>query len=331
MDLASRYLGIDLPHPFIAGASPLSDNLDSVRRLEDAGVAAITLRSLFAEQLDAEGLATHRAMDGISHASPEAATYLPDPEDFRLGPDAYLDHLAQVKRAVAVPVVASLNGASASGWLDYARKIAAAGADGLELNLYDVVTDPELASEAVERRQREIVASVAQALDIPVAVKVSPFYTGLPAFARRLQRAGAAGIVLFNRFFEPDLDIEELEVVTGHRASHSGLLLLRLRWLAILRPTFTGSLAASGGVHTVDDAVKAIMAGADAVQLVTCLLRRGPGYLTELRDGVAQWLEEHEYESLAQARGSMDLAHCPNPAAYRRAQYMRLLQTWGGE
>jgi len=329
MDLATSYLGIPLPHPFISGASPLSDNLDTVRRLEDAGAAAITLRSLFAEQLDAEGLATHRAMDGISHASPEAATYLPDPDDFLLGPDAYLDHLAQVKAALAIPVVASLNGARADGWVDYARQIAAAGADALELNLYDVVTDPELSSDEVERQRREIVATVAQALDIPVAVKLSPFYTGLPAFARRLQRAGAAGMVLFNRFFEPDLDIEELEVTTGHRPSDSGLLLLRLRWLAILRPSFTGSLAVSGGVHTVDDAVKAIMAGADAVQLVTCLLRHGPGYLTELRDGVTAWLEEHEYESVEQARGSMDLGHCPNPAAYRRAQYMRLLQTWG--
>jgi len=331
MDLATSYLGLDLPHPFITGASPLTDNLDSVRRLEDAGAAAITLRSLFAEQLDAEGLATHRAMDGISHTSPEAATYLPDPDDFVLGPEAYLDHLRQVKAAVGIPVVASLNGARPEGWVDYARQIAEAGADGLELNLYDVVTDPELSSEEVERARREIVASVAQGLDIPVAVKLSPFYTGLPAFARRLQRAGAAGLVLFNRFFEPDLDIEALEVTTGHRPSDSGLLLLRLRWLAILRPSFMGSLAASGGVHTVDDAVKAIMAGADAVQLVTSLLRHGPGRLTELRDGLAQWLEEHEYESLAQARASMDLAHCPNPAAYRRAHYMRLLQTWGGK
>ena len=331
MDLTTTYLGIDLPHPFISGASPLSDGLDSVRRLEDAGAAAITLRSLFGEQLDVEGLATHRAMDSISHASPEAATYLPDPDDFLLGPEAYLDHLRQVKGAVAIPVVASLNGTRADGWVDYARKIAEAGADGLELNLYDVVTDPELSSEAVERERREVVASVAAALDIPVTVKLSPFYTGLPAFARRLQRAGAAGVVLFNRFFEPDLDIEELEVTTGHTPSHSGLLLLRLRWLAILRPGFTGSLAASGGVHTVDDAVKAIMAGADAIQLVTTLLRGGPGHLTELRDGLAAWLEEHEYESLEQARGSMDLAHCPNPAAYRRAHYMRLLQTWSGK
>jgi len=331
MDLASRYLQFDLPHPFIAGASPLSDSLDSVRRLEDAGAAAVTLRSLFAEQLDAEGLATHRAMDSISHASPEAATYLPDPDDFVLGPEAYLDHLRQVKGAVAIPVVASLNGSRPEGWVDYARQIAEAGADALELNLYDVVTDPELSSEEVERERREVVASVAQALDIPVAVKLSPFYTGLPAFARRLQRAGAAGVVLFNRFFEPDLNIEDLEVITGHSPSHSGLLLLRLRWLAILRPSFTGSLAASGGVHTVDDAVKAIMAGADAVQLVTCLLRGGPARLTELRDGLAEWLEAHEYDSLEQARASMDLGHCPNPSAYRRAQYMRLLQTWSGE
>ncbi|HBB41154.1 MAG: dihydroorotate dehydrogenase [Nitrospirae bacterium CG18_big_fil_WC_8_21_14_2_50_70_55] len=331
MDLTTTYLGIPLPHPFIAGASPLSDDLDTVRRLEDAGAAAITLRSLFVEQLDAEGLATHRAMDSIAGASAEAATYLPDPDDFRLGPDAYLDHLRRVKAHVAIPVIASLNGCRAGGWLDYARKIAAAGADALEVNLYDVVTDPERSSAGVEEEQRKIVASVAQPLDIPVAVKLSPFYTGLPAFARHLQRAGAAGIVLFNRFFEPDLDIEALEVTPGHTPSHSGLLLLRLRWLAILRPTFTGSLAATGGVHTVDDAVKAIMAGADAIQLVTCLLRGGPARLTELRDGLARWLEAHDYDHLSQARGSMDLAHCPHPAAYRRAQYMRLLQTWSGE
>ncbi len=328
MDLSTSYLGIDLPHPFITGASPLTDDVDAARRLEDAGAAAITLRSLFEEQLDAEGLATHRAMDSVAHASPEAATYLPDPDAFLLGPEAYLEHLARVKAALDIPVIASLNGARAGGWLDYARRIAEAGADGLELNLYDVVTDPERFSDEVERERREIVASVAQALEIPVVVKLSPFYTALPAFARRLQRAGAVGLVLFNRFFEPDLDLEALEVISGHRPSDRGLLLLRLRWLAIVRPTFSGSLAASGGVHTVEDAAKAIMAGADAIQLVTTLLRHGPGRLTELRDGLAAWLEEHEYQSLAQARASMDLDHCPEPAAYRRAHYMRLLQTW---
>ncbi|RMF83077.1 MAG: dihydroorotate dehydrogenase-like protein [Nitrospirae bacterium] len=322
-----RWLAILRPQ--VVGASPLTDDLDTVRRLEDAGAAALTLRSLFAEQLEAEGLATFAATEGVAHASPEAATYLPEPDAFVLGPEPYLEHLARVKAAVSVPVIASLNGTRLGSWLDHARLAVEAGADALELNLYEVVVEASEAAAAVEARRLEIVRAVAAAVPVPVAVKLSPFYTALPAFARALAAAGAAGLVLFNRFFEPDYDLEALEVAATHRPSDSTELLLRLRWLAILRPQVVGaSLAASGGVHAVEDAVKAVMAGADAVQLVTCLLRHGPGRLAELRQGLAAWLEEHEYADLAQARGSLDLAHCPDPGAYRRAHYMRLLQTW---
>lgn len=328
MDLSTRYLGFDLPHPFVAGASPLSDSLDRVRRLEDAGVAAIVLRSLFEEQIDTEALAHHDAAAAHAESYGEALSYFPEPDGCVFGPDEYLEHLRQVKEAVGVPVIGSLNGYTPRGWIEYARKIAQAGADALELNLYYVATDTADSGAELEEQALVMLRAVKQVVAIPVAVKLSPFYTSLPNFALRLQAAGASGLVLFNRFFETDVDIEALEVRTHMELSHSHELLLRLRWLAILSGQLRCDLAISGGVHTARDAIKAVMCGAHAVQLVAALLKGGFGKVGELRAGVARWLEDNGYESLQQMRGSMDLSRTPDPKAFERANYMRVLQTY---
>lgn len=328
MDLTTRYLGFELPHPFMPGASPLADDLDTVRRLEDVGAAAIVMRSLFEEQLVGEELATFRSMEEPANSFGEAMTYMPSPPDFVLGPDEYLEQLSRIKSAVSVPVIASLNGSSPGGWLQYSDLMAQAGADALELNVYAVATDPQESGELVERQTLEMVRSIVASVDIPVAIKLSPFYTSLPSFARLLGEAGASGMVLFNRLYQPDLDIEELEVERSLHLSDSSELLLRLTWLAVLSGQTSASLAASGGVHTAIDAIKAIMAGAHAVQMVSALLRHGPNHLRKVRQEVADWMEEHEYESLAQMRGNMNLQHCPDPKAFERINYMHLLQSW---
>ena len=330
MDLSTTYLGLELPHPFISGASPLADDLDTVRRLEDAGAAAIVMRSLFEEQLVQEQVATDWHMASPSDSFAEALSYLPDPESFHLGPGEYLEQLSRVKAAVAVPVFGSLNGTTLGGWLEYARLIQEAGADALELNVYRLAADPDESSEAIERATLDMVRAVRESLEIPLAVKLSPFYTSMAGFARRLEEAGVDGLVLFNRFYQADIDPEELEAVRTLRLSDSSALLLRLRWLAILSARLELSLASSGGVHTGVDAVKAVLCGADAVQVVSALLRNGPEHLTTLRDDTAAWLTEHEYETMAQMRGSMNLERCPDAGAYERANYMHILQGYPG-
>jgi dihydroorotate dehydrogenase (fumarate) len=330
MDLSTTYLGFTLPHPLLPGASPLVDELDTVRRLEDAGAPMITMHSLFEEQITREQLATAHHLDTHTESYAEALSYLPTPETFALGPEEYLEQLHRIKRAVAVPVVASLNGTTEGGWLSYARLLEQAGADALELNVYSIATDFEESSEILERRTVQMLWSVKNAVGIPVAVKLSPFYTSVAHFARRLDEYGADGLVLFNRFYQPDIDVEALEVVPTLRLSSSAELLLRLRWLAILSGRVRPTLAVTGGVHTAVDAVKAVMAGAHAVQVVSALLKRGPERLATLRDELARWLEEHEYSSLAEARGSMSLLRCPDPAAHERGNYMTILQSWKG-
>ncbi|MCG8458447.1 MAG: dihydroorotate dehydrogenase-like protein [Holophagales bacterium] len=330
MNLATTYLGLRLPHPFMPGASPLVDDLDTVRRLEDSGAAAIVMHSLFEEQLVTEQVATHAALELPAESFAEAMSYLPSPADLTLGPEQYLEQLLRIKHAVEVPVIASLNGVTAGGWLEYAALIQQAGADALELNVYRLATDPERSAESLERELVEMVRALKASMKIPLAVKLSPFYTSLVHLVRRLSAAGADGLVLFNRFYQPDLDLEQLDVARTLRLSDSSELLLRLRWLAILRGQVEASLASSGGVHTPLDALKAIMAGADAVQVVSLLLRRGPEALAELHDGVIRWLEEHEYQSLDQARGSLSLERCPDPSAYERANYVHILDSWRG-
>jgi dihydroorotate dehydrogenase (fumarate) len=331
MDLSTTYLGLPLAHPLMPGASPMADDLDTVKRLEDAGASAIVMRSLFEEQILREQLGAAANLHAHDDAFAEALSYVPPTSVFALGPDTYLEQLRRIAAAVDVPVIASLNGTTPGGWTAYARLLEQAGADAIEANLYVIPTDPEESGQAVEERMLAVVASVAGAVKIPVAVKLSPFLSSLPHFARRLSLAGARGVVLFNRFYQPDIDVEDLDVVRALHLSDSSELLLRLRWLAVLSGRTPLSLAASGGVHTAIDAVKAMMAGANAVQLVSALLRHGPGYLREVIEGVRSWLEEHEYASVSQLTGSMSLRHCPDPSAYERGNYMTLLQSFHGE
>jgi dihydroorotate dehydrogenase (fumarate) len=328
MDLSTTYLGLKLAHPIMPGASPLATDLDEVRRLEDAGAAAIVMHSLFEEQITMEQAASLAHEDAHAESFAEAMSYFPRPDGYRLGPDDYLTLIQRIKAAVKVPVIASLNGASRGGWLSYARQMQQAGADALELNVYYLPTDPAEDSGRVEDAAVEMVKAVKQHVSIPVAVKLGPFYSSLPHLAARLDGAGADGLVLFNRFYQPDIDIEDLEVRRTLQYSTSAELNLRLRWLAILSGRVRPSLAASGGVHAVSDVVKAVMAGAQAVQTVSALLQKGPGHLRQLRDGLARWLEEHEYDSLGQMCGSMNLAKSPDPKAYERANYIQILQGW---
>jgi dihydroorotate dehydrogenase (fumarate) len=331
MDLRTTYLGLDLPHPLMPGASPLPDQLDRARRLEDAGAAAIVLRSLFEEQILQDDLSAGLHVEGPMESYAEALSYFPNPGTFALGPFEYLEHLRRLRQAVSVPLIASLNGTTLGGWLEYAQFLQDAGADALELNVYRLpVTAAEDALE-VERETTEMIRAVKCTVKLPVAVKLSPFYTSLPAFADRLESAGADGLVLFNRFLQPDIDVEELRAVPQMELSHPSELRLRLRWLAILSSRFKGSLACSGGVHDTPGVVKALMTGADVVQVVSVLLERGIEHLALLQRELSSWLTEHEYTSLRQMRGSMNMAGCPNPKALERAHYMRVLQSRHGE
>ena len=331
MDLSTTYLGLTLPHPIMPGSSPLSDDLDTVRRLEDAGAAAIVMRSLFEEQIVGEELATYLAHEAASESHPEALSYMPEPSRLSLGTGEYLEHLQRVKAAVAIPVIASLNGTTPDRWLEYARLIALAGADALELNVYDLPTDPRETGEDVERRILDLVTTLRDAISLPLAVKLSPFYSSLSNLARRLEEARADGLVIFNRFYQPDLDVESLEIVPKARLSSPTELLLRLRWLSILSGQVGLSLAVTGGVHNAVDAVKAIMAGAHAVQVVSLLLRRGPAALTRLKNELGRWLEQHEYLSLRQMQGSMSVGKGADRSALERVHYMRVLRSWRPE
>ncbi len=323
MDLSTRYLGFTLPHPFMPGASPLVDDLDMVRRLEDAGAAAIVLHSLFQEQFD-DG-APERKGRPTSFLNPAPAD---EPVEFALDPDAYLEQVRKIRAAVSVPVIASLNGTMDEAWLESARKIEQAGAHALELNIYYLAADPLESSAEVDRRILHIARRVRSMVTIPIAVKLSVFISGVTSVAHDLDLIGVDGLILFNRFYQPDIDISQLEVVPTLKLSDSSELLIRLRWLAILSPEVRASLAVSGGVHTVEDAVKALMAGADAVQVVSALLRHGPEHLTLLRNGLAQWLEEQGYDSLREIQGIMNLKRCPTAARYERANYTRVLQSF---
>lgn len=331
MDLSTTYLGLKLPHPFMPGASPMVDDLDLVKQLEDAGAAAIVLHSLFEEQITAEQLGTIHSMEVHEDAFAEALSYFPRPDEYRLGPHQYLEQLRRIKAAVQVPVIASLNGFTPSGWLDYARQIEQAGADALELNVYHLSTSPLESSREVEVQLLEMVEIVRKQIRLPIAVKLSPFYSAMAHLAQELDKRGIDGLVLFNRFYQPDIDIEELAAKPTLQLSDSSELLLRLRWIAILSGRVRASLAVTGGVHSAIDAIKAVMAGAHAVQMVSALLQHGPSHLSKIRADVSRWLEEHEYESLAQMQGSMSLERSPDPGAFERANYMRVLQGWKTE
>jgi dihydroorotate dehydrogenase (fumarate) len=330
MDLSTTYLGFELPHPLMPGASPLVDDLDTVRRLEDSGAAAIVMHSLFEEQLEAEAMGAVRHRDSWQDSFGEALSFHPHSIDYGLGPEEYLEQVRLIREAVGCPVIASLNGTSPGGWIDHARLIEEAGASALELNLYHVPTEPLASGAEIEERLLEVLRSVREATKLPLAVKLSPFFSSPPHFACSVDEIGVEGLVLFNRFYQPDLDVDNLAVSRHLELSTSAELLPRLRWLAILSGRVKASMAVTGGVHEPIDALKAVMAGAHAVQVVSALLKHGPGKLAEIRDGLAAWLEENEYESLRQAQGSLSLERCPDPNAYERANYVGLLQGWSG-
>ncbi|RME94304.1 MAG: dihydroorotate dehydrogenase-like protein [Verrucomicrobia bacterium] len=328
MDLTSTYMGMKLRSPLVPSASPLTRELDQLKRAEDAGAGAVVLPSVFEEQLRRESEDLNLALDQATEVSAEATSYFPDLGEFRVGAEDYLDLIRSAKEALSIPVIASLNGASPGGWTDYARQIESAGADALELNIYYIPTDPELTADQVEQVYLDILQSVKSAVRIPVAVKLSPFFTNMARMAKKLDEAGADALVLFNRFYQPDIDLEQLEIEHSILLSTPQARRLPLRWIAILRDRVRASLAATSGIHTAYDALKMVMAGADVTMLCSVLLRKGMEQLRVIEREMVQWLEQHEYESLDQARGSLSQAKVADPGAFERAQYMKILCTY---
>lgn len=327
-ELSSQYLGLKIRSPFVVGASPLTEKLDKLLELEAAGAGAVVTHSLFEEQLTSETAVASELFDASSDVSAEAASFFPRSSDYTLGPDAYLDQIALLKSRLRIPVIASLNGNTLGGWISYAGLIERAGASALELNIYEIITDVETSSEDVESRLCAIVRAVKDRITIPLCVKLSPFYTALPALIRRLHASGASGVTLFNRFYQPDLDIENLEAAPRLQLSTSSELLLRLRWLAILSGRFPISLILSGGIHSALDAIKAVMAGADALQMVSFLLQRDAPAFSAMVSDFREWMKTHQYENISQMRGALSHKNSPNPAAFERANYLRILQLW---
>ena len=325
MNLDTTYMGIHLPHPLIVGASPLSDDLDLVKQLEDAGAAAFVLRSLYEEEITGEQLAAFFFSETHDDSFPEATSYAPDPQS-PPGPNEYLEHLRRVKATVDVPVIASLNGSTPGGWVSYAKLIEEAGADAIELHLYHSASDPDASSADVERQMVQMVRDVKQGLRIPVAAKFSALYTSFANFALQIDAAGADAIVLFTRFHKIDIDVIELEIIRRLELSSSADLDLRLRGTAVLSGRVKASLAITGGVHTALDVIKGTMVGAHAIQLVSALMKNGPGHIRTLRQGVSEWMEENDWNSLDEMRGNMSFQRIPNPAAYERETFRKMFQ-----
>ena len=326
-DLSTRYLGLELSSPLVASASPLTGNVDSLRRLEDAGASAVVLPSLFEEQIEHEEMATHDLMLYGAEMSPEASGFFPEVPRSS-GIDKYLRLIADAKQALDIPVIASLNGYTNGGWTRYARQLEEAGADAVELNVYFLATDAAEDARSVEQRYIDLVASVRANTRVPVAVKVAPYFSAFAHMAGELVQAGASGLVLFNRFVQPDIMLEELEVAPHLVLSTSDELRLALRWIAILHGRLGASMAATGGAHTADDVLKLLLAGADCVMLASCLLQKGPDHLKALRSGIERWMSEREYSSVRQLTGSLSQRACPDPAAFERANYMKALKSY---
>jgi dihydroorotate dehydrogenase (fumarate) len=329
VDLTTTYLGLTLRNPIVASASPLTGTLNSLHQLQDAGAAAVVLPSLFEEQIEHDAMAIHEAIEFGSGAHAESASgYFPELDTYNNGPDDYLDLLGSAKRELSIPVIASLNGSTLGGWTSYARLMQDAGADAIELNVYRVAADADVTGSDVEETYLRLVAAVRAAVSIPVAVKVGPFFSSMANMARRLVDAGADGLVLFNRFYQSDFDLDELTVVPHLVLSTSAEMRLVLRWMAILHGRIRASLAATTGVHTGDDVVKLILAGADVTMLASVLLEGGPGVISGLVEDVRRWFDERDYISVAQGRGSMSQVSSPDPAAFERAQYMKTLTSY---
>ena len=327
-DLTTAWLGLSLRSPFVVAASPLSKDPEAIAAAVAAGAGAVVMHSLFEEQLVHDQMAAHRFLDVRTDSDAEARTFLPDVDVFSLDAEPYLRQLERLRRRVDVPVVASLNGTTPGGWTRYGKQLEAAGASALELNLYEVATSPDEAGAALEQRQLDVVAAVVEAVRLPVTVKLSPFYSSVPAFVRRLERAGARGVAVFNRVYQPDVDLDLLDVDRHLVPSTSAELPLRLHALALLSATTTLSLACTGGVHSGRDAAKAILCGAHAVQLASVLLERGPGHVAALRDELEGWLDEKGYRSSAEARSVLDFRSSPDPHAWERLNYARMLGGW---
>jgi dihydroorotate dehydrogenase (fumarate) len=328
MDLSTSYLGLKLKNPIVPSASPLSYTLDSMKRLEDAGAAAIVMYSLFEEQIAHEAAELNYYLTYGSETYAEALTYFPEPQEFHLGPDEYVNLLRKAKESLNIPVIGSLNGISTGGWISYAKKIEEAGADAIELNVYYIPTNPKLTAEDVENRYLEVLNAVKTTVKIPVAMKLSPFFSSMANMAQRLDQAGAGGLVLFNRFYQPDIDLETLEMKPSVNLSTPQAMRLPLRWVAILYGKVKASLAATSGIHTADDVLKMLMAGADVTMMASALLKNGSQRITEILTQMNQWMLEHEYVSVAQMKGSMSQKSVADPSAYERANYMKVLQAY---
>jgi len=327
-DLTTTYLGLELKNPLVVSPSPLSEELGNLRQMEDSGAAAVVLHSLFEEQVALETEELHRYLSEGTESFAESLTYLPDMTRYNRGPEGYLELIRQARGAVGIPVIASLNGVSPGGWLDYAQKIEEAGASALELNIYFLATDPDVSAAEIEQMYCDLVTRVKENLHIPVAVKLGPYFSALANFARRLDQAGADALVLFNRFYQPDFDLENLEVLPTVSLSNSHELLLRLHWVAILYGHVNANLAVTGGVHTAEDVLKSMMAGAKVAMMTSALLRNGISHLEVVRADLVDWMEEHEYESIRQMQGSLSLESVASPAAFERANYMRVLSSY---
>ncbi|GIV63473.1 MAG: dihydroorotate dehydrogenase-like protein [Chloroflexota bacterium] len=327
-DLTTTYLGLTLKNPLVASASPLSKKIEGVKRLEDAGIGAVVMYSLFEEQIVHESHALDHYLTRGSESFAEALTYFPDLERYNIGPESYLELIYRIKKAVSIPVIGSLNGISTGGWINYAKRIEEAGADALELNIYYVPTDPKLTSQELEATYVQLVRDVRNQIKIPLAVKLSPYFTALPNVAAQLAEAGANGLVLFNRFYQPDLDIESLDVVPNLVLSTSDELRLPLRWVAILYGRIKADLALSSGIHSARDVVKALMAGANVAMTTSELLAKGIGRATEILTDLNNWLDEFEYTSVRQMIGSMSQQAVAEPAAFERANYMKALMSY---
>ena len=328
MKLTTTYLSFKLRTPLVPSASPLSENIDNIKRMEDAGASAIVFHSLFEEQLRRDHHELHYYLEQSTESFAEALSYFPKPPAFKVGPEAYVEHVAKAKAAVDIPIIGSLNGATFGGWMKYAREIEQAGADALEVNIYSVPTDPDVSAEDIEQNYLTILMSLKGQLKIPVAVKLSPYFTNLAQFARRLDRAGANALVLFNRFYQPDIELETLEISPNVLLSTPMAMRLPMRWIAILYGRIGANLAATSGIHRATDALKMLMAGADVTMLCSVLLRRGIGHIAVIEREMREWMEEHEYESVEQLKGSMSQKNCPDASAFERAQYMRALSTY---
>ncbi len=328
MDLTTTYLGKKLKNPLVASASPLSRKIDNIRRLEDAGAAAVVLFSLFEEEILHETRELDHYLTYGTESYAEALSYFPEPQEFYLGPEAYLEHIRQAKAAVDIPIIGSLNGVSPGGWINYARKIEAAGADALELNLYYIPTDPALSSDDIERMYLNTLKTVKGSVSIPVALKLSPFFSAMANMARQFDAAGANALVLFNRFYQPDIDLESLEVVPNVILSTPQAMRLPLRWIAILYGRVKADLAATSGIHTAQDVLKMLMAGANVTMMASALLQHGIDHLRKVLDEMKIWMEEHEYESVQLMQGSMSQKAVAEPAAFERANYIKALHSF---